>query len=428
MFYMSFLDSRGTRHSRTFGFTLVELLVVIAIIGVMVGLLLPAVQAAREAARRMSCSNNFKQIGLAMHNYHAAYNNLPIHGGGTSSPGVDWRTGSDRNNHMQLSITVGLLPFMEQQALWEQISNPNTVDLSTPGVPRPVPWTAMGPTVTTSVNVIGTGVNTSYQPWMTEIAGLRCPSDPGVGLPAMGRTNYAACLGDAVDFMHEGAFGLTQTLIAADAAALRASGRGMFVTRLETGFRDVLDGLANTIAAGEIATDLGDAAITTRARSYASPAGFRTDPRFCTLVSTTSQVDPLRPRFWSPTTIAASPSILIDGNMGRGFRWASSSQVYNVMNTILPPNNEVCVSGTGTAPDAGRGICPPSSRHQGGVHVLMGDGAVKFITDSIEAGNSRATSVSVLTTGAAGPGAISPYGLWGALGTKANKETISGEF
>ena len=59
---------------------------------------------------------------------------------------------------------------------------------------------------------------------------------------------------------------------------------------------------------------------------------------------------------------------------------------------------------------------------------MMGDGAIRFITNSIEAGNSRATSVSVLTIGAAGPGAISPYGLWGALGTKANRETISAEF
>src|SRR6056297_164274 len=108
-------------------FTLVELLVVIAIIGVLVGLLLPAVQAAREAARRMSCSNNFKQIGLAMHNYHAAYNQLPMHGTGTkvrAPANNNWWSQYNNENSWQLSALVGITPFMEQQALWEQISNP----------------------------------------------------------------------------------------------------------------------------------------------------------------------------------------------------------------------------------------------------------------------------------------------------------------
>src|SRR5947207_3585508 len=90
----------------TRGFTLVELLVVIAIIGVLVALLLPAVQAAREAARRSQCSNNLKQLSLALHNYEAVHNTFPP-------------AGIDSN---QMSWTVLLLPFFEQQALYDQFN------------------------------------------------------------------------------------------------------------------------------------------------------------------------------------------------------------------------------------------------------------------------------------------------------------------
>src|SRR6187549_2480091 len=89
-------------------FTLVELLVVIAIIGVLVSLLLPAVQAAREAARRMSCGNNLKQIGLAVHNHHSTYNKLP-------SSGQCGSTGSTTTPYMIHSTGTVLLPYMEQQ-------------------------------------------------------------------------------------------------------------------------------------------------------------------------------------------------------------------------------------------------------------------------------------------------------------------------
>ncbi len=149
------------KNARKRGFTLVELLVVIAIIGILVGLLLPAVQAAREAARRMSCSNNFKQVGLAIHNYHSAYKQLPGHMAGTRPnplPGI-WFQPSDNSNHMMLSFLVGLTPFMEQQALWEDISNPNSVDLANPGTTRNPPWPKMGPTPTMETNVLGTGTS-----------------------------------------------------------------------------------------------------------------------------------------------------------------------------------------------------------------------------------------------------------------------------
>ncbi len=399
--------------SRT-AFTLVELLVVIAIIGVLVGLLLPAVQAAREAARRMSCSNNFKQIGLAVHNYHAAYNQLPNHGTGTAAlPGnanACWTNSNNRNN-LRLSFLVGLTPFFEQQALWEQISNPLGA------------YPAMGPTPNVA----------AYDPWNTEIAALRCPSDPGVGLPALGRTNIAACVGDSVVMMTFGSTddnGFKTTNAAREA---RASCRGMFVVHTNMNFRDILDGLSNTIMAGEINTDVGDNSITTRARQEPGAAMYL-NPSICQPF-----VDPARPRFWS--------GAISDGaGFSRGYRWADFGPMYSGFTTILPPNQEIC---KGNAPATTLATSPPnlpngqdhfkemvaspSSRHQGGCHILMGDGAVKFITDSIEAGASRNSGgggamVHLGGTGNATPGRFSPYGLWGALGTRANKETINAEF
>jgi len=237
----------------------------------------------------------------------------------------------------------------------------------------------------------------------------------------MGRTNYASCLGDACQFADQGPYqnGTLQTVTASDTIGTRAAGRGVFVSRLKTALRDILDGTANTIMMGEIATDLGDSAITTRWKNITSFPNVRNNPLFCR----TAEIDPLRPKFWTST--ATNLGI---ANQGRGYRWASGCAPYTVMNTILPPNSELCLSFGHT----GNGICPPSSRHQGGVHVIMADGAVKFITDSIEAGNSRvptpqtAPPAAFVATSSTGVG--SPYGLWGSLGTKASKEVISSEF
>ena len=100
------------------GFTLIELLVVIAIIAVLIALLLPAVQQAREAARRSQCKNNLKQIGLALHNYHDAHNTFPPTQIFTFYPGAPNTAGGSPRNHTWIAM---ILPFMDQQALFEII-------------------------------------------------------------------------------------------------------------------------------------------------------------------------------------------------------------------------------------------------------------------------------------------------------------------
>ncbi|TWU04865.1 DUF1559 domain-containing protein [Stieleria varia] len=399
------------------GFTLVELLVVIAIIGILVGLLLPAVQAAREAARRMSCSNNFKQIGLAIQNYHSTYKNMPMQAGGTW---VNNNNPQNENNRHRLSYLVGLMPFMEQQALWESCSNPSqaTVGNLTINLPSGASnWPAMGPAPHYN----------RYVPWMTEVPTLRCPSDPGFGPPAMGRTNYGASMGDTVDFMNTGFVDIqngsinnpprTWTQNRANAAC-----RGAFMPRRESKFRDVLDGLSNTVFAGEIATDIGDRDKRTKASIQNGTPAVRDNPKTCEVLA---YISPTRPRFWSNGGDGGTaPAVLAGNSQGRGYRWADSLTVFTEVNMILPPNSELCLGGGSNGGVGAPGIAPPSSRHQGGVHILMGDGAVIFMSDSIEAGDSRAPTVWLNGTGGATVGSISPYGLWGALGTRASSEVV----
>ncbi len=393
------------------GFTLVELLVVIAIIGVLVGLLLPAVQAAREAARRMSCSNNFKQIGLALHNYHAAYKQLPRHQGGTWSDG---NVPTDMNNRLSLSFLVGATPFMEQQALWEQISNPSQ-DRVDGGIQSP-PYPAMGPAPTVA----------QYVPWQTEIPTLRCPSDPGRGTPAAGRTNYAACLGDSIDFMDSGPVQIDNGILINPPQAwvpnrARAACRGVFVARKDTKFRDILDGLSNTIMCAEITTDLGDRDVRTIPSLSNGHDEVRDEPDHC---EHEQQISRDRPRFWSDGSDGGNVPTLAGSAEGRGYRWADAGTVWTDMNTILPPNGHLCFGGDNVDTP---GIAPASSRHQGGVHVLMADGAVIFMTDSIEAGDIHHGNVWLSGVDESVPGSPSPYGLWGALGTRAGREVIEEE-
>ena len=413
---------RATSHRRL-GFTLVELLVVIAIIGILVGILLPAVQAAREAARRMSCSNNFKQLGLAITNYHAAYKKLPRYVAGTEGDGTDapW-TRSAVHNSQALSIRVGILPYMEQQAVWEQISNP--LDFNENGV---IDFPAMGPYPTKQaglVNPMGdSDTGSDYIPWMTEIPTFRCPSDPGTGAPAAGRHNYAECLGDGTRQLFIGPIAWRAAngfeLNNFNSQQVRYACRGMFVPRTDMRFRDVTDGQSNTIMMAEITTDIGDNDKRTRLNRLLDTV--ETNIRAC---QDAGHIDPEAPQFWCdgsdcpvPTGPGGPSAFPGPGSVwARGMQWAWAMPFNSAVSTTTPPNAELCVDRF----DEGGGSLSASSRHAGGCHVLMADGAVIFITDSIDAGNQQAEPIHISNN----PGEKSPFGLWGALGTRAGKEPI----
>ncbi|MEM6469666.1 MAG: DUF1559 domain-containing protein [Planctomycetota bacterium] len=411
------------RNGKRAAFTLVELLVVIAIIGILVGLLLPAVQAAREAARRMSCSNNFKQIGLAIHNYHSTYKALPLMGAGfytiddvsgaPNSP--NFFSASTRSSQGNLSAFVGLLPFFEQQAMWETVSNPSIFN----GIQFP----PMGPTPYWG------GAN--YDPWLTTMPTLDCPSDSSSGGQPYGQTNYAFSYGDSIHYyFRTGKYeaetsGDLRRVTAERATVMNGSARGMFVPMEQMRFRDVLDGLSNTIAMGEIINMNDD---DDKRGSILAFINGRGGDTYTNANSCEQFLDPERPMFWGDAAI--NGGWIYNSTIGRGHSWASRYFADTVVNFMLPPNSQVCISWNWFDD----GIVPPSSFHQGGCHILMGDGAVRFVTDSIDAGDKTATPVGFLPfsdtprVGPQAPGSQSPYGLFGALSTRASKEVIDEDF
>ncbi|WP_168565366.1 DUF1559 domain-containing protein [Crateriforma spongiae] len=382
--------------SQRSGFTLVELLVVIAIIGVLVGLLLPAVQSAREAARRMSCSNNAKQMGLALHNYHSAFKQFPAQRAGTTgSKGYTGAINADNNasNKCRLSMFVGLLPFIEQQPLWDQISNPVAVQYNGNAAPNgaypamgPVPWTGQ------------------YTPWRTVVSSLQCPSDSGPPVTT-GTINYAACVGDVVDQL--GSRNPAKETI-----------RGLFMVAKHRRFRDVVDGTANTIALGEITNSLGDRGVS-GGGAYDVGFNVRLEPNNCA-----GLIDPLRPKFYHPDAQLLGYNAPLGkwAGAGRGNRWADGGGNLSSFNTILPPNSPSCSADGG---DAGAGIWSAGSYHPGGCHVVMGDGSVHFVSEAIDGGDDTVPTVTRPNQNGSPAGIASPYGVWGGLGTTNGREQVS---
>jgi prepilin-type N-terminal cleavage/methylation domain-containing protein len=402
------------------GFTLVELLVVIAIIGILVGLLLPAVQAAREAARRMSCSNNMKQIGLALHNYHSTYDRLPAGGGGTChirNGGLVFpATSGFQHNDWSLSAHIPLLPFMEQQPLWELISNPY-VSSPARGDQGTATYPSMGPWPSDFAN--------QYSPWRAQVNTLYCPSCPApTNNVNVGKSSYGYCFGDyhfnitGPTFTNQpGRRGMFQRLTHPSlVGAAGGTPTAEAITKLATGqygFRDCLDGTAHTIMAGEKPWSTGRRELIGNIMSVTG-VNTSTPPSMALRVR-----DPNRPAYYVANGTA--PGVAVVANVG-GDRWMRFHDCF--FNTMVPPNGpSICGTGTLISNACNNNVMMTAgSYHRGGCHVVMTDGAVRFVTENIEAGN-QTTGFDMMA--AANAGIESPWGLWGALGTRNGSENKS---
>ncbi|HET6425222.1 MAG TPA: DUF1559 domain-containing protein [Planctomycetaceae bacterium] len=292
-------------HRRS-GFTLIELLVVIAIIAILIALLLPAVQQAREAARRTQCRNNLKQLGLAIHNYHDNYNCIPIADvNGSSTP---------------ISAHARLLPGMDQAPLF------NRVDF----------------------NVLYNHVNNDFARMVTVPAFL-CPSNVDA-LPGTlgGRNNYYWNAGNGIVMYDTGATG-------------QPPSNGVIYHMRKIGFRDITDGLSNTSAMAEKMTGDGSQTISSPRTDTFQPGTYPNTAdeaqQQCNAVDTTD--------------------LTKQGFSDVGAPWLRQYHSTNQYNHVLPPNGRSCMY------PPGRIATTANSQHTGGVHVLLCDGAVKFVSENI---------------------------------------------
>lgn len=317
---------RIKRHS---GFTLVELLVVIAIIGVLIALLLPAVQMAREAARRMSCTNNQKQLGLALHNYHDTYLTFPRYNqmAGVSGASSSYAAGPH----------VKILPFIEQSAVYEQIK-------------------------TATQNFYQNVSNSESLVQNNRISGFVCPSDSVFpDSNRQGNCNYPFSVGSNLGW---------------DIAESRQN--GVFCWRKEINFAGITDGTTNTILVGEHLT--GDADDSLYRVQSDVVRGLSWSANDSTAQGAISQAT-------LDTAGVACENNKSNHSSYAALRWTRGTLEYVMFNTMATPNWKYpsCMTSTSTGNHgSSQGIYVARSRHPGGVNFTLADGSVRFITETID--------------------------------------------
>ena len=333
-------------------FTLIELLVVIAIIAILIGLLLPAVQKVREAAARAKCENNLKQIGIGLHNYESANQIFPF-GKGPSYSGAPV--------YARWSIHSQLLPYIEQGPLFQSIDF--TRPPETPGMEGVInfmpAWQNPG--------------RINAAPCRAKITLFLCPSDLEPAGDWPGQNNYYASQGK--QFLCD----LSESLSSTIAPNERPDGPLYYLSNVK--MLDITDGTSNTAVFSE----------KLRGQGIPDPKrDMKIITNQTTFVATYNACRTLNANTATPLTSK------------QGYSWVMGEMCCTTYNHVMPPNSTTCagVPFPGNMANMAMAV-PPSSNHPNGVHILFGDGAVRFVTNSID------------------------INTWWALGTRNGGEAVS---
>jgi hypothetical protein len=366
----------------------------------LVALLLPAVQAAREAARRMACVNKAKQLALATHNHHDTYGHLPtantIHP--NKAKAFNYMGPSHETGLPEFTWACLLLPYVEQTAVYDAWS---TCDYDYPNFT--VDSTGYGALTGIDGNSFNAyGDRYAYKSTLMPL--FFCPSDDGANKPsAWGgkcRISYSMSQGDSY----------------LDCIYPTASKRGPFgqdyspwptpTPRIARGIESITDGTSNTIAFSETVTGEDDSEMRVKAGLYYTGDKMAIDGV---------------PTAWAPLSCLNTRSIT-DRNLYDDVAYAKGNHFWyyeffaSYFHTILPPNSPSCFAYGGYRDWCAQILSSASSNHPGGVVAGFCDGSVRFISETIDYGN---LNVPASNTGE------SNYGVWGALGSIDGGESKS---